>query len=1404
MRRKESLFVLLSLLVVFLLLFAACGEKSGEKEKEKEIKSISVQVPDKEFIIGEIDYSEITLIILYDDDSEQRLPLNDGMITRGEESKLSEPGAQSIQITYQSHTTKMSIKLAQKEVSYCSLSVYDGYVSAVNGKDIVSPVIPNDGEFFTDSYPMGTELTIHWKDKSGMFFDYWTINDIRGPRDSLITITLTADVVYRAYSSTVTNTVSFVTYMENAVVASKTTDVLNEIDIEPISGDGYVFLGWTTDNIDREKALSGYENRVVFPYMVTRDTIFYAVWTPIEIVYSLSEEYDGYVVESFSGNVQTLVIPETHAGKPVVGIAANAFDTKQGRNLTGITLPTSIRFIGDGAFGVCDKLKEIKIAGKSDDFILHEGVLYSADLSKLIAYPAANIRAEYIVSSFTEYISEYAFNGAAVGRIVLSSRLTDIGKHAFDSAHIDTVDFSSVNPIELDVEENIFNEHVRKIVVQQDRRGSFLANGEFVKMSARLVTDEEKTKIGVFSTTEADGKTSTTLYRVISDENFENNGETAEVLAVSRDLAYYTLQNNLDGYAVTSIAENAFAGCTDLISFKIPISSKLERICDDAFSDTPWIKTLTNGSIIANSVFYKYFGSEKTVTLNGIVKIAEGAFSNNKSLVYIDISANSMLKSVCAYAFCDCNAFRGFICEANPSGDGVYLRKDITKIGAYAFKGTAIRHLKIQEETATTRSMLRSIGKYAFANCAKLLSITLSSLLEDIEPSAFVGSYSLQEFILKQPNALFEVYDGILYKKINGNNYSLYSYPAGRIDSEFNIGKRMNYATAVDKKENAYLGADSTGMVGEIYFNGNKYALYMGVSADVDPNYLLTASDNLLRYNGRLLTETTSYSIDENGRYIPNGEKYLFCIGEDEEVIYLLYDDERKNYYYSVDLNVVGIGEYSLQYANVAAVYIPDTVRAIASTAFNTPGLLYVRFDQVPMSDYKTLFGDCEPEYVVIETVDDLSRFFGNDKELEAMRSRDDVSYEFHYGYNEGEDRFEKSVLYAYDMTATGSVTTSVVRTDRTAERIIIPDSVKFLTDSGVTSITSKKNVFPYAFYGEYLETVFLRNVQAIMSNAFSEAKNLTKLDLNTAFISQLGNDVFGDKLNNGLYIYDFQNGIDLYRGTEEWKLNYTSYEDQGEEKWFSEYLITSDKGAFAVIMYQYENAWVTYEEKYSELDPDYAKEIGKNILKKGYIVDKWVDGKGVEIPAEDTYEIEYNQILKCIFVPKRYTIYIKTSPTIEYDYEQVKTDETGLTIYKTEVVFDGKYGFIPTKNSADRNIFFIIETNGNNDVILPNGEWNYYFEEEEITLRSVFGYKVIFDVQGDNITFVPTVEYLFNGDEFEFGVPESIDGSVFVGWYYVDENGSSHMLTGADGKGTERWSLTLLNEYTVFAKWER
>lgn len=79
------------------------------------------------------------------------------------------------------------------------------------------------------------------------------------------------------------------------------------------------------------------------------------------------------------------------------------------KELTKVTIPASVTFIGYHAFKNCPGLTEIHVAAANNNYCSVDGVLYNKSKTKLIAYPGSR-QGEYTLPSTITSIVDYAFD----------------------------------------------------------------------------------------------------------------------------------------------------------------------------------------------------------------------------------------------------------------------------------------------------------------------------------------------------------------------------------------------------------------------------------------------------------------------------------------------------------------------------------------------------------------------------------------------------------------------------------------------------------------------------------------------------------------------------------------------------------------------------------------------------------------------------------------------------------------------------------------------------------------------------------------------------------------------------------------------------------------------------------
>lgn len=166
-----------------------------------------------------------------------------------------------------------------------------------------------------------------------------------------------------------------------------------------------------------------------------------------ELMFSLSEDGTGYVLEGLLGASGVIYIPELHEGKKVIGIAAAAF--KEEFAITGIYMPDSIKTVGAEAFSGCVELTTVRLSaalesigekafyGCSDLKNIRVGknsVRYSAEKGCIIDKTAKTVifgGETAVIPDHIEHIAPYAFAKSLIAAVVIPEKIKTIGDGAF-------------------------------------------------------------------------------------------------------------------------------------------------------------------------------------------------------------------------------------------------------------------------------------------------------------------------------------------------------------------------------------------------------------------------------------------------------------------------------------------------------------------------------------------------------------------------------------------------------------------------------------------------------------------------------------------------------------------------------------------------------------------------------------------------------------------------------------------------------------------------------------------------------------------------------------------------------------------------------------------------------------
>lgn len=291
-------------------------------------------------------------------------------------------------------------------------------------------------------------------------------------------------------------------------------------------------------------------------------------------------------------------------------------------NLTTVNLPKSLSEIGSEIFAECPMVKNINIAEGNTSFKIIDGVLYNANLDKLLYYPAAHEGTKFDVPTTIKEIANGAFANSSLQTVTLNEGLITIGAYAFDGSSITSVTFPSTI---MNVGEFAFNNCQSLVEVSLNDNLVMLSENMFsqckVLTTVKLPSNLEI--MGVMSFSGCKALKSITLPETLTElgNGAFNNCSNLESIIIPESVSAFgtgifygcsaLAECDLpDG--ITEIPAQMFAGCKSLKEIKIPETVKY--LMHYAFQSSG----LTKVSIPAS-----------------VVSITEGVFSGCKELTEI-------------------------------------------------------------------------------------------------------------------------------------------------------------------------------------------------------------------------------------------------------------------------------------------------------------------------------------------------------------------------------------------------------------------------------------------------------------------------------------------------------------------------------------------------------------------------------------------------------------------------------------------------------------------------------------------------------------------------------------------------------------------------------------------------
>ncbi len=566
---------------------------------------------------------------------------------------------------------------------------------------------------------------------------------------------------------------------------------------------------------------------------------------------------------------------------------ANGFQSS-GINVASITFPATLRRIGDNAFS-----------------------------SHYIANPPEIATMQFPNS--LEEIGDYAFHKLkGITTLTIPESVTYIGQSAFADSDLQRVTYNSpmipVIKFGTTHNSNIFSgcKSLEKLTI--GRKVTVIPQSAFSGCGLVIVNSEERTDDTPLNIEDGAFSGCTYLQRLSLPENVDSIGSSALSYTA---LKSFTITENM------RINAYAFYGCGSLTS--VTINTKEVR---------PWF-----GSGYGNATTGSTSNGFKVVLCEGVERIAEGAFENNKALN--EITLNSGLQEIGNSAFSGCSGLTSITIPSSVTSIGRNAFFDCSGLttvivpdiaawcGITFYDGTSnplyyVHHLFSNETTEITDLVIpdgvTSIGDDAFYNCSSLTSVSIPNSVTSIGNGAFLGCSGLTSIII--PDGVTSIGNGAFCRCSGLTTISIPANVSSIGDSAFEncnlTSVNIERATPVSITKYTFTSAGKA----TLYVPAGSLSAYKRASYWYN---FKTIVENTCDYKSKgVYYKINKYKETAEVTSYPEDDPYS---GNQTIQSSVTYND--KNY------NVTSIGDYAFYVCeDLYSVTIPESVTSIGEAAF--------------------------------------------------------------------------------------------------------------------------------------------------------------------------------------------------------------------------------------------------------------------------------------------------------------------------------------------------------------------------------------------------------------------------------------------------------------------------------------
>ena len=430
--------------------------------------------------------------------------------------------------------------------------------------------------------------------------------------------------------------------------------------------------------------------------------------------YDYVERQGEIYITRFKGDDENIEIPAFIDNKPVVSL----FDIFKGSNVKNVTIPSTVRIMGEEIFYDCAALEKINVKSGNKYFRSKDGILYDKGMTEILHIPQL-LQGNVVIPEGVKVIADNAFEGRRdLHSILIPSSVERIGAKIFKNCNAIVYCEVKSKPSGWS---NEWNYNFNPLV------WDYKSHGETANGIEWGLTNEGTITI-----------VSCNIYRITDLELPEFiNGNRVTVIADNSIMG--NMESIVFPSGVVNIGRYAFERNISLKSIRVNANNAVYSDLDGILYDK-----------LQTSIIYVPKKIEGEIRIpDGVTVIEEDTFYWREKLIKVIFGKDSNLIEIGAGAFEYCRSLTS-----------INLPNSVESIGVLAFASCALTSIELP-------SKLKTIHSTSFNYCDNLTKITVPT----IALSSFRGSSPANNYINNVKE--LTINGG---KVISENNFKSFSY----------------------------------------------------------------------------------------------------------------------------------------------------------------------------------------------------------------------------------------------------------------------------------------------------------------------------------------------------------------------------------------------------------------------------------------------------------------------------------------------------------------------------------------------------------------------------------------------------------------------------------------------------